>query len=142
MFVSPRRSLADEALPPRCVQFVVDTSGSMAGPKMLQAKAALQAFLKTLSPRDRFQIVTFATEASPFFTAPRTVDEAAFRRFTAKHHIFCDRERRKEFEGLKDHADVGSQLRQLATFDRQLSTVDRDRAGVDGLEAVDRAAQG
>ena len=77
MFVSPRRSLADEVLPPRCVQFVVDTSGSMAGPKMLQAKAALQAFLKTLSPRDRFQIVTFATEASPFFTAPRTVDEAA-----------------------------------------------------------------
>ncbi len=77
MFVSPRRELPPEAVPPRCVQFAIDTSGSMQGKKMEQAKAALRAFLATLRPIDRFQIVPFATEAQPFFAAPRRADAAA-----------------------------------------------------------------
>jgi len=68
LMLSPRRDLAGEATP-RCVQFVLDTSGSMAGRKIEQAKAALRFFLRSLRPSDRFDVVPFATEAEPFFGA-------------------------------------------------------------------------
>jgi len=46
--------------------FVVDTSGSMAGEKLEQAKGALRYCLNSLSPGDRFGIVRFSTEAEAF----------------------------------------------------------------------------
>jgi len=46
--------------------FVLDTSGSMAGEKMQQAKAALRYCLQRLGPRDRFGLVTFSSEARKF----------------------------------------------------------------------------
>jgi uncharacterized protein YegL len=45
------------------VTFVIDTSGSMAGPKMEQTRRALRYCIRSLSPEDRFNLVTFATEA-------------------------------------------------------------------------------
>jgi Ca-activated chloride channel family protein len=54
------------AAPERDVTFVVDVSGSMAGRKMEQARAAGHQFLATLSPRDRFRLVEFATEVNTF----------------------------------------------------------------------------
>ncbi len=49
---------------------------------------------------------------------------------------------REEVERLeKNHADVGAQLRQFASLRRQLLTVDGDRAGIHGLQTVDRSAQ-
>ena len=48
---------------------------------------------------------------------------------------------REQVERLEHHADVGPQLRQLAALLGQHLTVDRDRAGVDGLEPIDGAAQ-
>ena len=51
---------------PKDVVFVLDTSGSMAGAKMDQAKAALQYCLRSLHPQDRFAVVPFATEARRF----------------------------------------------------------------------------
>jgi len=77
LYVSPRRALPEAAVPERCVQFVIDVSGSMQGKKLEQAKAALRAFLATLRPVDRFQIVPFATEAQPFFAAARRAEPAA-----------------------------------------------------------------
>ena len=47
----------------------------------------------------------------------------------------------EEVERLEDHADVGTQLRECRALLGQLLAVDRDRARVDGLEAVDRAAE-
>lgn len=44
---------------PRDVQFIIDTSGSMGGTSIEQAKASLQLALSTLSPQDRFNIVEF-----------------------------------------------------------------------------------
>jgi Ca-activated chloride channel family protein len=70
MLLSPPREL-DKAVPRRCVQFVLDTSGSMKGDKIEQARRALGMFLKSLRPHDRFQIVTFASAAHTFFDAPR-----------------------------------------------------------------------
>jgi Ca-activated chloride channel family protein len=72
MLVSPPRRLDDSApLPRRFVQFVVDTSGSMAGDKIEQAKAALRTFLRSLRPQDVFQVVTFASSVQTFFERPR-----------------------------------------------------------------------
>ena len=52
---------------PKDVTFIVDTSGSMAGAKMEQARRALSFCLKTLNPDDRFEIVRFSTEAEALF---------------------------------------------------------------------------
>lgn len=51
---------------PKDVCFVFDTSGSMAGEKIRQAKKAMQYCLSSLRPDDRFNIISFATEARPF----------------------------------------------------------------------------
>jgi Ca-activated chloride channel family protein len=49
------------------VVFVLDTSGSMAGRKLEQAKNALRFCVENLHDGDRFEIVRFATEAEPLF---------------------------------------------------------------------------
>jgi Ca-activated chloride channel family protein len=46
--------------------FVLDTSGSMAGEKIQQAKAALRYCLQRLGSRDRFGLVTFSSETRKF----------------------------------------------------------------------------
>ncbi|MHC4252142.1 MAG: VWA domain-containing protein, partial [Planctomycetota bacterium] len=51
---------------PKDICFVVDTSGSMAGEKLDQAKGALRYCLNSLAPGDRFGIVRFSTEAEAF----------------------------------------------------------------------------
>jgi Ca-activated chloride channel homolog len=60
--------VAKEAKPaPKDVVFVVDTSGSMAGAKLQQAKKALQFCVENLNADDRFEIVRFSTEAESLF---------------------------------------------------------------------------
>jgi Ca-activated chloride channel homolog len=54
-------------LAPKDVVFVVDTSGSMAGPKLQQAKKALEFCVENLNNEDRFEIVRFSTEAESLF---------------------------------------------------------------------------
>ena len=49
------------------IAFVLDTSGSMAGAKLEQAKKALSFCLANLNEGDRFEIVRFSTEAEPLF---------------------------------------------------------------------------
>ncbi len=49
------------------VVFVMDTSGSMAGPKIEQARKALTYCVNSLNKEDRFDIVRFSTEAEPLF---------------------------------------------------------------------------
>jgi Ca-activated chloride channel family protein len=60
----------------KLVQFVLDVSGSMQGEKIEQARRALATFVRNLKPGDRFDIITFSTEAQPFFGSPRVADEA------------------------------------------------------------------
>jgi Ca-activated chloride channel homolog len=71
MLLSPPRQLAAQKAPRRCVQFVVDTSGSMSGDKIEQAKAALRSFLTSLRSEDTFQVVTFASGVQKFFESPQ-----------------------------------------------------------------------
>ncbi len=49
------------------VVFVMDTSGSMAGKKIEQARGALKYCVETLNEGDRFDVVRFSTEAESWF---------------------------------------------------------------------------
>jgi Ca-activated chloride channel family protein len=51
--------------------FVIDTSGSMSGPKIVQAKNALRAFVHGLNPQDAFNIIRFSSDFSYF--SPKSV---------------------------------------------------------------------
>ncbi|MHC4924780.1 MAG: VIT domain-containing protein, partial [Planctomycetota bacterium] len=51
---------------PRDVVFCLDTSGSMSGKKIEQARKALKLAVRSLNAGDRFAIVTFATEPRLF----------------------------------------------------------------------------
>ncbi|MEE4173623.1 MAG: marine proteobacterial sortase target protein [Xanthomonadales bacterium] len=79
MLLPPRDAALDPA--PREVIFVIDTSGSMAGASLDQARAALQVGLDALGPDDRFNLVQFnsITEslfADPVPVTPETLREA------------------------------------------------------------------
>src|SRR5206468_5940914 len=50
----------DAVSEPRDVTVVVDVSGSMAGEKIEQARAALRSLLGSLDERDRFRLVSFS----------------------------------------------------------------------------------
>ncbi|MEI8080138.1 MAG: VWA domain-containing protein, partial [bacterium] len=54
----------------RDVIFVLDTSGSMRGEKIEQARAAMEYCLGRLNPGDRFNIITFGSKVSPFREVP------------------------------------------------------------------------
>src|SRR6185503_7647772 len=52
---------------PKDVVFVVDTSGSMAGKKLEQAKKALAFCVENLNDVDRFEVLRFSTDTEPCF---------------------------------------------------------------------------
>ncbi len=58
--------------PPREMIFVLDISGSMAGPSIHQAKEAVKLALQRLKPKDSFNIVVFNNEARKLFVNPKT----------------------------------------------------------------------
>jgi len=70
MMAAPTVSKTTKAMP-KDVVFVMDTSGSMSGDKIEQARKALKYCVETLNPQDRFDIVRFSTEAEPFFDGLR-----------------------------------------------------------------------
>jgi Ca-activated chloride channel family protein len=55
---------------PREVIFVIDTSGSMHGDSIDQAKTALIAALKRLNPEDRFNVIQFNNQTHALFPHP------------------------------------------------------------------------
>lgn len=67
------------------VLFVLDTSGSMAGAKLEQAKKALSFCVENLNDSDRFEIIRFATEVETLFA--KLVDASAAQRSRAQSFI-------------------------------------------------------
>lgn len=70
MMLSPRHEWPDRPRIRRAVTFVIDTSGSMAGEKIEQARGAARSFLASLGREDFFNVIPFSSEARPFFDAP------------------------------------------------------------------------
>lgn len=100
----------------REVIFVIDTSGSMGGPPIQQARAALELGVARLGPEDRFNIIRFSHEASALFAAPRPADDAgrrAARRFIAALHASGGTEMRPALELAFAMLPTDAALRQI-----------------------------
>src|SRR6185436_6144464 len=67
LLVSPGLESNNKKVIPKDVAFVLDTSGSMAGKKLEQAKKALQFCVENLNEGDRFEIIRFSTEVESLF---------------------------------------------------------------------------
>lgn len=77
MVLTPKQLWPDESIEPQDVVFVLDTSGSMAGEKLAQAKRALQYCLTQLNEADRFNIVRFSTGVDTFTGELRAATDEA-----------------------------------------------------------------
>jgi Ca-activated chloride channel family protein len=66
MLVSPRAELSKTQQVPRDIVLVLDTSGSMRGKRMTQARNALKYCLGNLEKHDRFAVINFATTVNKY----------------------------------------------------------------------------
>jgi len=64
--ISPKVRFDPSEIDPKDIVLVLDTSGSMKGEKLKQAKEAVRFCLQSLDPRDRFNLICFSTDARPF----------------------------------------------------------------------------
>jgi len=67
LLASPGVDVQPKAVLPKDIIFVLDTSGSMAGKKLEQAKKALLFCIENLNAHDRFELLRFSTEVEPLF---------------------------------------------------------------------------
>ena len=109
---------------PKDVVFILDTSGSMAGEKLRQAKRALKFCLENLNATgrtmDRFEIVRFSTEAEPLFG--KLVDATPKNRAAATEFI----DRLKPIGGTAIDESLSTALRTARNgldVDRPLSVI-------------------
>jgi len=63
----------------REVIFVIDTSGSMSGPSIVQAKQALNLALNRLKPGDRFNVIQFNSYTDKLFHFPQPLSHHSLR---------------------------------------------------------------
>jgi Ca-activated chloride channel family protein len=64
--ISPRVDMSQAHVIPRDMVLVLDTSGSMRGRKMEQARKAMRYCLDNLNPQDRFALIHFATSVNKY----------------------------------------------------------------------------
>ena len=76
LYVTPPE-LTDAERIGRDLTLVVDVSGSMSGPKLEQAKAAMRQVLGTLTDRDRFRLISFSSGVHSFRDGFSTADAAS-----------------------------------------------------------------
>ena len=81
LLVAPKLEVDEREVVAKDVILVLDTSGSMAGEKIDQAKDALEFILDNLNPEDRFNIVAFSTGVTIFQQElePATRSDGAWR---------------------------------------------------------------
>ena len=65
---------------PRDLTFIIDTSGSMAGPSIEQARASVAAALIRLNTQDRFNIIQFNNTVRSLFSTPQPVTTTTVKR--------------------------------------------------------------
>jgi Ca-activated chloride channel family protein len=71
LLVTPQVKINQEKLVARDVTLVLDTSGSMEGEKIDQARRALKYVLEKLNPEDRFNVITFSTGVVAYASSPQ-----------------------------------------------------------------------
>jgi len=85
MMVMPPSSEQSTARVPRETIVVIDTSGSMAGQSIEQAKAALLLALTRLTAQDRFNVIQFNSVTHVLFSQPQPVRTDTLRK--AVHYV-------------------------------------------------------
>ncbi len=70
LLAAPDSAVAPKEIAAKDAIFVLDTSGSMEGEKIEQARRALLTLIGNLNPNDRFGIVTFSSDVRTFRDAP------------------------------------------------------------------------
>lgn len=75
VLLSPSAWSGEQKAMPKDVVFVFDSSGSMRGEKMDQARAALNYCIGGLNEGDRFELIRFSTEAEPLFEELREISK-------------------------------------------------------------------
>jgi Ca-activated chloride channel family protein len=70
MLLPPDPGLDPDGRLPRETTFIIDTSGSMSGTSIEQARLSLESGLAALRPADRFNVIQFDDSASAFFPGP------------------------------------------------------------------------
>ncbi|QXD16764.1 VIT and VWA domain-containing protein [Rhodocaloribacter litoris] len=81
LLLDPPPFTGEAAARPKDLVFVLDTSGSMAGEKLEQAKAALRYILDRLEAHDRFALVAFSSDVDTFrpgLAGPEARDDARY----------------------------------------------------------------
>ncbi len=86
LLMEPKHDAPVTEIAPREIFFLLDTSGSMQGPPIKTAIAAVRKALVTLNPSDSFQIIDFADTASSLspLPLPNTPDNLK------KGHLYLD----------------------------------------------------
>lgn len=77
LLVTPKVNVQAEQVVAKDVILVLDSSGSMDGEKIIQARNALKFVLNQLQPNDRFNIINFATSVIPYADTLRPASERA-----------------------------------------------------------------
>ena len=80
LMASPKSEWRDREIMGKRITFVIDTSGSMSGPKMRHAKQALKYCLKRLNSDDLFNVVRFSTDVEGFVKKPVSAGKANVQR--------------------------------------------------------------
>lgn len=77
MLMPPPESFLATGRPERDITFIIDTSGSMGGTSIVQARAALLLALGDLRPDERFNIIAFNSEAQALWSDLRAAEGPA-----------------------------------------------------------------
>jgi len=85
LMLAPKQETKEKEIIAKDVVFVLDTSGSMAGDKIEQAKNALKFCVNSLNEEDRFNLITFNTNVEEF--SQRLMDSDAKNRKKALDFI-------------------------------------------------------
>ncbi|MBI5833601.1 MAG: VWA domain-containing protein [Armatimonadetes bacterium] len=76
MLIAPKTDIREQEIAAKDIVFILDTSGSMSGAKMDQAKAALRYCLRNLKENDRFNVLAFSTAVDSFENGLLKADKA------------------------------------------------------------------
>jgi Ca-activated chloride channel family protein len=112
----PVGSQAAEKRLPREAIYVIDTSGSMQGASLDQARRALHLALKQLTREDRFNVIQFNSVTDTLFASPREASEKnldAARRYVDKLHATGGTEMAPALRAALDSPAKEGYLRQV-----------------------------
>lgn len=112
----PVGSQAAEKRLPREAIYVIDTSGSMQGASLEQARQALHLALRQLTREDRFNVIQFNSVTDTLFASPREANEKnleAARRYVDKLHATGGTEMAPALRAALDAPGKEGYLRQV-----------------------------